>query len=268
MAEANAGQAGQPFPIGWNRQTVLDVLFVLVLPIACLALDPGMISRGSYGTGASVVDWSGPGFLYEIQLPLYFLIALVIGGFWLSFHQNLHVWTTTFLRGTLVLGILLTSLFALVLTPFAGLMVFSALGLVSSPFENKLLILAPLGFVPAFTAWRYIRRYRMMPRHKTKFGLAPFGFMTPAVLSLAFYFMIGWTLGPLFQRLQSSEPDVGLAALTDLVNHPLCYSGCRDKVLSLYCLHQARLPAKNLPPLFLGDYGDFLLSEENCAFAW
>lgn len=254
MTETNSRQSRQPFPIQWNRRTLLDVLFVLVLPVACLALDPGILRAGRFGEG----------FLSEIQLPAYVLIAFLIGAFWLYSLSLPLPFAAAVLKGALIMGAVLSGLFAIVLTPLA---VWFLPGAVLSA-DLAFVALFLFGLVPPFTAHRYIRRLRAMPKRnpaqRSFVGLVIAGVIAPPVLAAVVHIGVGVLLKPSFRDLRSGELDVALSAATKLAESPFCLSACHSRIIRLYCSHETSLEPSQFLPLFGGVHGNIRVTEYGC----
>lgn len=254
MAETNTEPTRRLFPIRWDWQVVLDILFVLVLPIACLALDPGILRAGHFGEG----------FLSEIQLPAYILIGLLIAAFWLSRLPPLSPFTSALLKGALITGTVLSGLFSIILAPLAVWFLPGAV--FSGNFEFVALFL--FGLVPPFTAHRYFRHLRSMLKRgaarKPYVGLAIAGIIAPPVLATAVYIGVGILFESSFRDLRSDKPDVTLSAATDLAESPFCLSACRTKVIRLYCDRKVGLKPAQFLPLFGGKHGNIHVTEHGC----
>lgn len=256
MAETSAEKAGQPSPVDWKRGTALDVLFVVVLPLLAMLLDPGIIARGPLAPEALRETVGGPGLFYQFQLPLHFLILLLITLFWMSWLPGFSQWQNALFRGSLIFGAILGGLFAILLIPL------SLFALREAPY------LVPFAILPLATAWRFVLRARAMPRWKYGFSHVVAGLVTPPLLSAALFHAAEQTLEPMFQQLRSTEPDIGLAALKELTSHPLCQSGCRGRILFMHCRGDAPFPADKMPTLLSGDFGDIIRTDMDCAFTW
>ncbi len=226
----------------WNKPVVWDVLFVLVLPIACLILDPGILR----------MSFLGRGLLTGFQIPAYFLIALLVAVFWTSYLQVLPPFAVGFVRGGLILGVLLSGLFALFLVPLGLSMSIVALGAGDLPDAA----LMSFGVVPAFTAHRYFRRFRVLRerviRQKAREGALPLGFLAPAALALVLNFGAGKILDISFRELRSGDPEVALADVERLADHPLCLSDCWRRL----CRSTRDLPPEDVQRFFQGNPGN------------
>ncbi len=252
MAETNAEGGGRPITIGWNRQTALDVLFVLILPVACLVLDPGVLSVGS--------DPLFTGLFPDFQLPAYILIGILIAGFWATFLPALPSLAKRFLRGTLILGFVVSGAFTLVLLPFIPVAFFMVPALVA------------FGFAPPLIAYRYFRRFRTLksPESRQKSSAAPVvaGFLTP--LAITVFLHIGILISQerfledSFKELSASEYEDRLIALQSLASYPLCLSVCRRRVVMLYCRDEIAVPRDVFLPLFFDNSGGVLRSDGTC----
>lgn len=124
-----------------RAQTVFDVCVGILLPVACLALDPFVFRSG----------WGGGPLLGPLRLFAYAFIALEIAALaaWLALGARALVWTGP-LGGVLKAGALFSLLVGVVLLPF------SVIGLV--------VLIGALGFSPFLAAlvyWRNARRARL-----------------------------------------------------------------------------------------------------------
>lgn len=124
-----------------RAQTVFDVCVGIVLPVACLVLDPFVFRDG----------WAGIGpLLGPLRLFAYALVALEIAALaaWLALRNRAGVWTGP-LGGAMTAGALFSLLVGLLLLPF------SVVGLM---FLIGLLGFSP--FLAALVYWRNGRRAR------------------------------------------------------------------------------------------------------------
>lgn len=252
MADTKTGFVERLARHRWNKPIVWDVLFVLVLPIACLVFDPGIVRTGKFGFG----------FLSAVQLPTYVLIALLIMAFWVSYLPLRSSFAQRALRGVMIFGVVLSVLFGGALALIAAPMLFGAV------FSGNLAMSALLvfGFVPAITADRYIRRLRKLPKNATeqKPGPVLIGFFAPIALAGALYAGTELMLEASFRQLSSSKPDIAFSALQSLADNPLCLSACRSRVIRFYCRRDPAFSSEQFLPLFGGIHGTMRVTEYGC----
>jgi len=260
MSNATDDLQEPSFSGSWNKQTAWDFLFVVVLPTACLVLDPGVLKSGFISSFAGQVLFS------ELQFPAYFLIVLLMVGFWASYLPMPSPAAAGLLRGVMLLGLAVSAVLAIPLVPLA-------IGtLVSSLAEggSTLAVLAPFGLVPAFTAYRYHRRLRVVGRHpsdrRTVSVPVVAGFVIPIALASILHIGIAKTLEASIKELYSSEPGIAVAAMERLAEHPLCNTACRARIVKLFCAGEIDLPPERFVPLFEEDSGGVALEPGGCYF--
>lgn len=261
MANSEARPIGRPFLNRWKHSIsiVLDVLFVLVLPVACLLFDPGIIAIGPLAPDTA---WavSGHGFLSTFQLPLYVLFMLLVLGFWLSFLPNLPSILFDALRGAVFFGIMLSGLFAVMMVP----------AMLAAAIMYP--VLAPFGVVPVLTALRYYRRHNELELRATRpiepsVGVVA-GVAAPIALAAAITFGVGNFLEPSFEQLRAKDSEIVLSAVNRLAENPLCLSHCRKKIVTLYCGGEIQIPPTQFVPLFEKSSGYFILMESGKCIHW
>jgi hypothetical protein len=234
----------------WNKPVVWDVLFVLVLPVTCLVLDPGVLRIGPAPFHSEMFA--------EYQSPAYVLIGILIAGFWATFLPKLPSLAKSFLRGALILGFLVSVGFAVILVPFipAAFFIYPTL--------------AAFGFVPPFTAYRYFRRFRTLKKleagQQSGGGPAMAGFLAPLAIAAVLHIGILVSLEASFEDLSASDYEVRLMALERLASHPLCQAACRRRVVMLYCGDEIAVPRDSFIPLFLHNSGRTIRSDGTCYF--
>jgi hypothetical protein len=122
---------------GTKAQIKFDVIFGIVLPVACFFFDPGIFRSGFWGFGDSLFGIAKP-FAYLISFTAIFGLI----GF-LLFGEKLRS-LNTFFSGLFTVGAVFSLILAVVLLPF------SIIGLI-------LAFVGILGFVPFFTAFVFAR---------------------------------------------------------------------------------------------------------------
>lgn len=239
----------------WDQQTVLDVLFVLVLPIVCLLFDPGIIAAGPLAPEmAQRILW--PGLLSAFQLPLYFLFAFTTLSFWLSFLPNFPDSLKDTLRGIVFLGVILSGLFIALMLPLAVL----AVALVP--------LLAPFGIAPLLTAWRYYWRHLDMGeqkawrvRHRTGFIT---GIIAPVVAAAIVHVGEYAMIDKYFENLRSDDSALVGESIRSLASHPLCLSNCKAGVVWMYCHDQLAISSDKFVELFADQSLGKVFADGNC----
>lgn len=255
MTKTNTESVTEQAQPRWNRQTVLDVLFVLVLPIACLLFDPGIIAAGPLAPEiAQRMLW--PGLLSTFELPLYFLFTLATLGFWLSFLLNLPAKSIAVLRGVVFLGVILSCLFAALMLPLA------VLAIAFSP------LLALFGIAPLLTAWRYYWRHLDMRGQESKGAWRSVGFISgivvPIVAATVLHIGEYRMIDSLLDKLDLDDPEIVSESIEDLARHPFCLSSCRAAVVWMYCNDRLAIPSERFVELFADQSDGKVFADGTC----
>lgn len=241
MAETAGNETRWPDFPEWNRQTVLDVLFVLVLPVVCLLFDPGIIAAGPLAPEmAQRMLW--PGLLSAFELPLYFLFTLTTLSFWLSFLRSFPDNLKDALRGIVFLGVILSCLFTVLMLPLAVL--------AAAVFP----LLTPFGIAPLLTAWRYYWRHIDMREQETwrirhRAGFIA-GIVIPVAAAAALHTGEYRMIDSFFEKLHSGDTEIVSESVEDLARHPFCLSSCQAGVVWLYCNDRLAISSEKFVELF------------------
>jgi hypothetical protein len=157
MAASAAQSTVQPVK---RRRVIIDILFGIIAPIACLVFDPVVFRlRMNVGFNAPLLGhWR---VFFYIAIPL----AVISLAVWYIFRARLP-FLLPFQAGIFVAGGIVSFLLGLVLTPF------SLLGLTYNGIGG-------FGFIPFVTAYVYWRNYRLVLRaaapYDWKIALFPIG---------------------------------------------------------------------------------------------
>jgi hypothetical protein len=120
-------------PYGEKPHPYFDVVFGIVLPLLCLALDPIVFRSGEFGN-AVLPRWRPAAYLF---------IASEIGLLVLGWRLRLRAGRAAFVGGALLVGGILSLGLGVALAPLSLVGIFLGVGL--------------LGFTPLFTAFVYLR---------------------------------------------------------------------------------------------------------------
>jgi hypothetical protein len=189
----------------WSR--LLELAFVFVLPVVCLAVD--------FRVGG----------LVSATAPAGFAVALVIGMIAYAAGkrpqgQAMH----GFLAGLMDLGLVLSGIVFLVLLPFSILFIRFGIGV--------------LGFVPLGTAYFYGRRTRIMyaenDRSTAWKRYGALGVVVGLVVPFCVHMADSRYIATAAHKLSSADAQVRLAGLTTLSRYPLCLNRCGAAVCSHY----------------------------------
>ncbi len=204
VSSEHSGPAQGPFAFALTGMTVVDLLFVLGLPIACLTLNPGIFELGALGILSA--QWG--------RYPAYILTVLLFLAFWPAATSAADDRVRGAQVGAVFLGLVLSGALAAVLIPYAVLNMADGLAalnmllrsgpLTGAPADTPLAVQAALpllGLATSVTVGRYFKRYRALRR-----GIDDFVAARP--------FMLAGAAGPLaLTVLMSAAVDALIAAV-------------------------------------------------------
>jgi hypothetical protein len=214
----------------------LDLLFVLILPAVCFALDPIIFDDGLAHR---------PRFNEALQVATYASVALFSAAFFTTYLPLNSRPVQRFLSGSLLAGGLLALLIGIWILPF------SIIGL--------MLLIGALGFIPFGTAWRFWRRLRNMRFEKPISAVdvlaVTLGITVPFVPPVIVHHYGQARFDAIVGGVQSSNSETARGALSDMNDFWFCRSYCQSEVSSLFVGGKIMLAEPEFASLFKSSTG-------------
>ncbi len=223
---------------------VWDFLFVVILPVACFALDPVFFDA---------TPSMFPTLFEPLQFATYVCVVILVIAFYLTYLQIESVYARHFLLGFLLAGLALSLCFGLALLPL------TIIGLV--------ILLGVLGLIPFGTAWRFWRRMKSMdlgiPRKPPLIIAVIAGFIFPFVAAYTLKEYGKSEVTKILSDVQSTDLSMARIGMSNLSGHWYCRESCQNMVAVLYGQGKIALPESEFAMLFQShagiDYKQYLV---------